>query len=435
VSPTPVARLTGRAGHKRFLAVAATALVVSACGGSSSSGGTGGSGNIKTNSAGRIGYGVLSCFTGTLASLGQAMLQGSQVAQKVINDGGGVLGKQLDLTHADTQCDEADAVPAVRKLLATDNVTGIIGPETQEIAAVSPIVSAAKIPTEFQGGSTDFDKNANHYLWRDSPSDSQLGVAMAVYGQKKGYKKAALLFYSDIAAQTFAKPITATWQKLGNSIVANVTVAPDQTSYRTQVQSIIDAKPDVIFTQTDAATAAVLFQNFKELNNLATPIVGTDVTGGPDYLQAITYPIAHDHLISVYGTNATGAAADNFSKAFSAQNGASAQPLANANYAYDAVISLALAMDQAGTTDGPAVIDAMKKVTNPPGTACDTYADCLKGIKAGTKIKMDGASGNLIYNDFNNVFGPYGAFQADASSGAEAQVQLLSASDLAAATP
>ena len=418
----------------QLLGCAAAGVLVAACGGTSGASG-GGGGNIKTNGAGHIAYGVLSCFTGTLAVLGQAMLQGSQVAQKVINDAGGVLGKPLDLSHADTQCDEADAVPAVRQLLAANNATGIIGPETQEIAAVAPIVSAAKIPTQFQGGSTAFDKNANPYLWRDSPSDSQLGVAMALYAKQKGYTKGALLFSSDIAQQTIPKPIRATWEKLGNTIVSDITVTPGQTSYRTQVQQIISAAPDVIFTQLDPQTAAVMFQNFKELNNLAIPIVGTDVTSGNDYLSAITYPIAHDHLISVYGTNATGAAADNFSSAFTAQNGSATPPIAGANYAYDAVISLALAMDKAGTTDGPAVIADMKAVTNPPGTACDDYATCLKAIKAGTKIKMDGSSGDLIYNAFNNVFGPYGAFQADATSGAESQVQLLSAADLATATP
>ena len=439
MSPTAMSRFSGgvrqTASPKRLLTCTAAALLVAACGSSSTSSSGGGSGNIKTDSAGHVSYGVLSCFTGTLAVLGQAMLQGSQVAQKVINDAGGVLGKPLDLSHADTQCDEADAVPAVRQLLASDSATGIIGPETQEIAAVAPIVSAAKIPTEFQGGSTAFDKNSNQYLWRDSPSDSQLGVAMALYAHQKGYTKAALLFSSDIAQQTIPKPITATWQKFGNTIVSNITVAPGQTSYRSQVQQIISAAPDVIFTQLDPQTAAVMFQNFKELDNLAIPIVGTDVTSGNDYLKAITYPIAHDHLISVYGTNATGAAADNFAKAFAAQNGSTAQPIAGANYAYDAVVSLALTMDKAGTTDGPAVIAAMKQVTNPPGTPCDDYATCLKDIKAGTKIKMDGSSGDLIFNNFNNVFGPYGAFQADASSGAESQVQLLSAKDLAAATP
>jgi branched-chain amino acid transport system substrate-binding protein len=434
VLPTAMARIPQRPAIKRMGTGVAVLLLVAACG-SSTPTSSGGGGNIKTDGAGHVSYGVLSCFTGPLAVLGKAMIQGSQVAQKVINSAGGVLGKQLDLSHADTQCDLADAVPAVRQLLSADSVSGIIGPETQEIAAVSPIVSAAKIPTEFQGGSTAFDKNANPWLWRDSPSDSQLGVAMALYAKQKGYKTAALLFSTDIAQQTIPKPITATWQKFGYSIVASVTVQPGQTSYRTNVQQIINAKPDVIFTQLDPQTAAVMFQNFKELDNLAIPIVGTDVTSGSDYLGAITYPIAHAHLVSIYGTNATGAAADNFAAAFAAQNGAKVQPIAGANYAYDAVISLALAMDKAGTTDGPAVIAAMKQVTNPPGTPCDTYQACLAGIKAGTKIKMDGASGDLIYNAFQNVFGPYGAFQADPSTKMEVQVALLSATDLAAATP
>src|SRR5438309_8837123 len=334
--------------RRRLTGVAAAALLLAACGSTSS--GTGGK-----QPTGPVSMGVLSCFTGTLSSLGQAMLQGSQVAQKAINDAGGILGRQLNLAHADTQCDEADSVPALRQLLAAQNVVGIIGAETQHLSADAPIISSARIPDEFQGGSTLFDHNTNTWLWRDSPSDSQLGVAMALYAHKKGYHNAALLFYSDIAAQTFAKPITATWQKLGHQIVSNITVAPDQTSYRTQVQQVINAHPDVIFTQTDAAMAAVLFQNFKELNNLAIPFVGTDVTGVDEYLKAVTYAAANAHLISVYGTSVTGQATDAFNQVFAAKFGSKAQPLANANYAYDAVISLALAVDKANSTSGPAI--------------------------------------------------------------------------------
>src|SRR6202030_2602542 len=251
--------------HRRLLSGSvAVALLLAACGGST--GTTGGK-----QPTGPVTMGVLSCFTGSLASLGNAMLQGSQLAQKAINDAGGILGQQLQLQHADTQCDEADSVPAVRKLLASSNLVGIIGPETQEINAVAPIVSAAKVPTQFQGGSTAFDHNANPYLWRDSPSDSQLGVAMALYAYQKGYRSAGLLFYSDIAAQTFPPPITNTFTKLGGTVVKSYTIAPAQTSYLTTVQQVIADKPDVIFTQTDAPTAAVLFRNFKSLDNLAIP--------------------------------------------------------------------------------------------------------------------------------------------------------------------
>lgn len=378
--------------------------------------------------------GVLSCFTGTLASLGAAMLQGAQVAQKAINDAGGILGRQLDLVHADTRCDEPDSVAALHQILAARNLVGIIGPENDEINAAAPIIAAARVPDEFQGGTAFFDHNTGPWFWRDSPSDSQLGVAMALYAHKQGYQAAALLFSSDKGAQTFAAPIKATWQKLGHTIVSNISVTPDQASYRTQVRQIISAHPNVIFTQTDAATAAVLFQNFKELNTLAIPFVGTDVTAGDDYLRAITYPIANAHLVSVYGTSVSGQAADAFNQVFPTLFGSTAQPLANANYAYDAVISLALAVEKANSMVGPAINAAMTAVTNPPGTRCYTYKDCLTLLHAGTKINYDGATGDLDYNKYHNVFGPYGAFRAG-PDGQEQQIIQLSASDLAAATP
>jgi ABC-type branched-subunit amino acid transport system substrate-binding protein len=418
-----------QSGAVRLVAsVAAAAWVIAACGSTTPSSNS----NLPT---GPVTMGVLSCFTGSLSSLGAAMLQGSQVAQKAINDGGGILGQQLVLQHADTQCDEADGAVAARSLLSNSNVVGIIGPETQEIAAVTPIVTAAKITTQFQGGSTLFDKNANPYLWRDSPSDSQLGVAMALYAYNKGYRKADLIFYSDIAAQTFPPPITNTFTKLGGTVVKSYTIAPAQTSYLTTVQQVIADSPDVIFTQTDAPTAAVLFSNFKKLDNLAIPFVGTDVTGGSDYLKAIGNQVAHDHLISVYGTSVSGAATDEFNKVFAeVVPGANQQPLANANYAYDSVISQALAIDKANSIAGPDINAAMTSVTNPPGTQCYTYSTCLALIKAGTKINFDGASGPLDYNDFHNVFGPYAAFQQSAA-GQQVQVQLLDAASLAAATP
>jgi ABC-type branched-subunit amino acid transport system substrate-binding protein len=397
-------------------------LLLSGCSNSSSSGG----GSVTGN------FGVLSCFTGRLASLGQAMLQGSQVAQKAINDAGGLLGKQVTLYHADTGCDLADSVPALQSLLSHP-LAGIIGPETQEIAAVEPILKAKHIVTEFQGGDTSRDHQADPYLFRDSPSDSQLGVAMALYAHQKGYTRAAELFYAEAAAQTFQAPITAAFTKLGGTIVINKSVAPGQTSYLPEIRAVIAANPQVIFTQTDTPTAAVMFRGFKQLNNLAIPFVGTDVTGGSDYLKAITYPVAHAALVSVYGSSVTGQANDEFTavfnKVFPGQ-----QPLANANYAYDALISLALAEVYAGTTDGTKAAADMTKVTNPPGTACYTYAGCSKLIKAGTKVNFEGASGDLDYNSHNNVFGPYGAFVSDLK-GSEQQTSTLSAKDLAAATP
>jgi ABC-type branched-subunit amino acid transport system substrate-binding protein len=415
-----ISRIRGLAG------LGTAVLLLAGCASSSSSGGS---------NSGPITYGVLSCFTGRLASLGQAMWQGSLVAQNVINKSGGVLGRHLNLVKGDTSCDVADGVTATNQML-TKSVSGVIGPETQEINGVEPILDANHIVDEFQGGDTARDHQTDPLFFRDSPSDSQLGVAMALYGHMKGYKKAVLLFYTDPAAQTFIKPITATWTKLGGTVLKTINVTPDQTSYLSQVRQVLAAHPQVIFTQEDPPTAAVLFREIKQLGGANIPWIGTDVTSGADFLKAIGYSTAHAHLTSVFGTSVSGAASSaflsGFNKLFPSQ--ASVGPLANANYAYDAVISLALADDFAKTTAGQTVAKDMKMVTNPPGTPCYTYASCLALLKAGKKINYQGASGTLDYNAFNNTFGPYGAFVAS-TGGKEVQVTVMSASQLAAVTP
>jgi ABC-type branched-subunit amino acid transport system substrate-binding protein len=411
----------------RSVGACAAAVLLAAC--ASSSSGSGGT------PSGPVTYGVLSCFTGRLASLGQAMLQGAKVAQSEINTAGGVLGRKVQLVTGDTSCDVADGVTAANQML-TKNISGVIGPETQEINGVEPILKSNHIVDEFQGGDTARDHQTDPYFFRDSPSDSQLGVAMALYAHNKGFTKAVMLFYSDPAAQTFLKPVSTTFTKLGGTILKTIIVTPDQTSYLSQVRAAIAAHPQVIFTQEDPPTAAVLFREFKQLGGGSIPWVGTDVTSGSDYLKAIGYPTAHSVLTSVYGTSVSGAATSAFTNLFNTlyPSQKAAGPLANANYAYDAVISLALADDYAKTTSGATVAHDMVKVTNPPGTACFTYSSCLTLLKAGKKINYEGASGSLDYNQFNNTFGSYGAFQSD-TSGVEQQVTVMTAAALAAATP
>lgn len=412
----------------RSAGACAAAVLLAACASSSGSGSGG-------RPSGPVNYGVLSCFTGRLASLGEAMLQGAKVAQSEINTAGGVLGQKVQLVTGDTSCDVADGVTATNQML-TKNISGVIGPETQEINGVEPILDANHVVDEFQGGDTARDHQTDPYFFRDSPSDSQLGVAMALYAHTKGYTKAVMLFYSDPAAQTFLKPVSQTFTKLGGTILQTIIVTPDQTSYLSQVRAAIAAHPQVIFTQEDPPTAAVLFREFTQLGGQHIPWIGTDVTSGSDYLKAIGYQAAHAQLTSVYGTSVTGAASAAFVSVFNTiyPSQKAAGPLANANYAYDAVLSLALAEDYAKTTNGTTVAHDMTSVTNPPGAACYTYSACLSLLKAGTKINYEGASGDLDYNKYNNTFGPYGAFQST-TAGVEQQVYVMSAAALAAATP
>ncbi|MDE3064475.1 MAG: ABC transporter substrate-binding protein [Acidobacteriota bacterium] len=406
----------------RRLATGAVA-VATMCGGSVLAAGT----NAGASS-GTISYGVLSCFTGPLASLGEGIYQGAQIAQAAVNAAGGVLGKKLLIPQGDTGCDPVEGKTALLKLISGGGIAGIIGPTTQEINAVEPVMRANKIIDEFQGGDTGRDHQTDPYLFRDSPSDSQLGVAMATYAHMKGYKTADLLFYSDAAAQTIVKPVQTIYTKLGGKVLKTYIIQADQSSYTNTVAQVIADKPSVIFSQTDAQTVGVLSTEFSQLGS-KIPWIGTDVTTSSDYIKAFGTTKAHALLTSVMGTSVTGAAnvvfMAGFKKMFPSQ--AAAGPLSGANYAYDAVITLALADTYAKTTNGTIVARDMKKVTNPPGTVCSSYKTCVALIKAGKKVNYEGASGSIDYNAYNNTFGPYAPFIANATTGNEVRGTPLSA--------
>jgi hypothetical protein len=73
-------------------------------------------------------------------------------------------------------------------------------------------------------------------------------------------------------------------------------------------------------------------------------------------------------------------------------------------------------------------------VTSPPGTVVYDYKTAMADLKAGKKINYDGASGNMDYNQFHNVFGPYELVRSNLA-GVEQVVGTVSAAQLEAATP
>lgn len=392
-----------------------------------------GDGTTGSTGGGDVHIAIVHPFTGKYAGVGAASFEGAQAAAKAINDSGGIMGRKVVIDQVDTVGDPADAVPALNKEINLNKPAAVIGPGGLEGGATIPILDRNKIPFMLQAGNTQYDKTSDPFLWRANPSDSQLSVAMALFGLKKGYKKAAMVFSTIESAQTLKAPIQQVFEKGGGQVVVDVNLSPGQSSYRSEALRIKNANPDVIFTQMEPSTAAPLFSNFKELGGLTIPIIGSDITAGSDFVQAVTPAAAHAVLTSLNGADVSGNASDTFKKYYAQVY--THQPLADSNYAYDSAIVLALAMTKAGTTsDGTKVAAAIKQVSSPPGQVVSDYKSGVEALKAGKKINYDGASGPMDYNDQHNVFGPFDAVQSD-TSGKLQVVATLNAAELQAATP
>jgi branched-chain amino acid transport system substrate-binding protein len=350
-------------------------------------------------------------YTGTYATLGEAVWQGANAGAAAINGSGGILGRKVVVDLVDDKGDPADGVPVVEREIALNHPVGVIGVLGNTIEAVQPIYDRYHIPFMSEAGNTNYDNSTDPYFFRTTPSDSQLGVAMAGAALKAGYTHCAFTFSTAGTVQSLATVVEHTFSKNGGKIVATVPLTPLQSSYSSEVETVLKAKPDCVFLQTEPGSAGAYFSDFSQLGAPASlPFIGSDITAGSDFIQAITPTFAHAHLVSAVGSSLPGPGQSVFTKYY--RKLYHKQPLSGANFAYDGIISLALGIDEARTTSGPAVVKAIPKTSVPPGTVVTTYKEAYRLIKEGKRVNYRGASGPLEYNRYHNVYGPFDVVQA-----------------------
>lgn len=401
----------GRSG--RLLAggvVCAGILACAACGGSAN-GASGGS----ASSGGSVPVGCETDLTGTYATFGAQALQGCQAGTYAVNHGGGVNGKTINLIAADDSSDPVDAVAPAEKLVNVDHIVAQDGEAGTNAQAIATIFTKAQIPFMMGGGDVYYDTNTNPYIWRLVPSDSQLGVAMALWAHHKGYTRAATLFRAGDVAQSIVPVVDKAFTKLGGKIVSSQIIQPDLSSYSSEVAKLLATHPQVIFSEMDPPTETVVFKDLAAAGAGNLPTIGTDDMVGSAMLKGIGIPASMKLMTNVEAGTYKSPAVPFFNSAIHASTHQA--PQAGSQNTYDGMIIWALAADMAHTTDGAKVNADIPKVTEPGGTPVYSYAQGLKAIKAGKRITYIGAGGPFSFNKYHNIFGPFDAVVATPSGG------------------
>jgi ABC-type branched-subunit amino acid transport system substrate-binding protein len=393
---------------------AALALAMAGC----SSGGTGG----NAASPKTLTVAMVEAFTGPNAIDGIAAAAGCYPAARVVNQSGGVLGHKIQCVPVDTRGDPTDAFPAVEKLLATTpGLVGVAGPESGTAAAIVPILTKAHIPMISQNGLSLFDHNTDPYFWRNYPADDEGGVALAYWAHRAGYNRAALFFDNSVAAQGSVPGLLRTYKQLGGKVVINLSVPQDNTSYGSEIHRLVQAHPQVIFTESDPQTDATAFGNLVQFG-ARIPIFGTNATVIPQWLKAVNKVLGNASMATYYrGVEPYAPAFPGtryFNKALLADAKQVPQPSQwlGQEYAtapFDGLVIYALAMTEAHSTN-PAVFNRDILNVTAPGvgkTVVYSYRAGVAALKAGKKIQYVGAGGPTIFNRWHNASGEYGVYQ------------------------
>lgn len=221
-------------------------LVVSACGGTTTSGGTTFKGTKKV--------GLSTSLTGSVASYGQAGLNGITMAIDEVNAKGGVNGYKIELDQADDAAKAALGTENARRLIVEDHVVALFGAVSSAVClAESPISKQYSVPfitftcNDFNLTTTKFQP----YIASVVPNTYMEGTAIANYlGAQSKYKTYYIIAPDYSFGHTEAEAFKARLKVLNPSaqIIGEDYPKLGATDYTSYINKILAAKPDIVYS-------------------------------------------------------------------------------------------------------------------------------------------------------------------------------------------
>lgn len=199
-------------------------------------------------------------------------------------------------------------------------------------------------------------------------------------------------------------------EKKGGKVVASVVYEPNRPSYRTELQQILAAKPDVIVTGSYVPDSTIILREWYQSGQDAKWIL-PGWAANPDLIKALGNEVV-EGVISV--DSVSNENAPSYKALDAAYMKAMGKPISSNVYAcmtYDMIICLALAMEVAGPNATIAQINAkIREVSNPDGAKVYSFAEGKKLLAEKKKVNYEGASSKLDFDQYGDVTPDFGVF-------------------------
>lgn len=344
-----------------------------------------------------IKIGGIGPLTGTASTYGQSVKEGADLYVEEINNAGGVSGKQIELIFEDDQAEPNSAIQAFNKLVDNDKVVAVLGPVTSGAAtAVAPNATDKQIPLITPTGTEpNITKVGGEFVFRGCFVDSFQGEILAKYAKENlGKKTAAVLYnsgsdYSKGIAESFKKDFEAT----GGNVIEYLSYNDKETDYNAQLTKIKSSNPDVLVLPDYYNVVGLIASQARD-KGITSQLLGGDgweskelATIGKDAVKGALY-------INHYYAGDKEENVKKFVDSYKAKY--KKDPDAFAALAYDTMKVLLKGIEDAKSTDGVAIKDALKKVEINSVTGNIKFNDERSAIKTASIIKVDGDKNQLV---------------------------------------
>lgn len=333
-----------------------------------------------------IKIGHVAALSGGSAQSGEAITRGLIVAIDEINAKGGLLGgRKLELVQRDDESTPPKGLTAARELIAREKISVIFGGIDSPVAmAMLPLHNKEKVVhMGVWAAGTGITRNGAHpnYVFRVSAVDALVDVKLLQYANKTyGAKKAGLILINNPWGESNEKGLTEAVKSVPGMQIAGVEkFENNDVDLVPQLTRLKDKGADTIILVGNAAPGAQVMKARERLSWKVPVVSHWGISGGR--FPELAGPTAGEaHFVQTYSFfGKQGPVGERVLAALKKKYpqikgpGDIFAPVGTAN-AYDAMHLVAIAIEQAKSTDGDAIRVALENLQGSYQGLIKTYA-------------------------------------------------------------
>ena len=203
-------------------------------------------------------------LSGGGATVGNNWKNGIDLAVEEVNAKGGILGRKIEVTHADSQSNPGVARAQVQKALDAEPYV-LLGPGySGSVKVTAPLAAEAGITQIVGGEAAELTQAGNKFLFRTSfgQQSSMPKVAKYINDELKA-KSVAIVWVNNDFGRGGRDMISKEFAKYGIKVAADLSTEAGQADFAADVSKIKAAAPDAVFVYLNEEESARIVEELK----------------------------------------------------------------------------------------------------------------------------------------------------------------------------
>ncbi len=346
-----------------------------------------------TGGGGTFTIGMANSQTESLSTFGERNQRGKQLALEDVNEVG-LRGGELEIIEEDTQSQAGPGVSAAQRLVNQEDVPILIGAVSSgvSVAIYESVIRGTEVD-QISQNSTSPDLTNFPELLRMSPPGRAQASAIADLVEQDGHDSVALTYVNNAYGSGVGEVFRESYD---GEMAYFQEHTQGQSSYSNVVSAMNSADADAWVFVTYQPEFTTIAQEAFDLG-VTPPVYGADSVTGQEVLNQAPSEFIEGMKAVVPSAAVTQQNYKDFASRFQEEFDRE-QPTSWATYAYDAIVTAAIAIQAADEFSASAVSnDLIKEVTRPDGTEVATYQEAHE-------ILTDGGSASDV--NYQGISGP-----------------------------